>query len=217
MRLPETGRPGNAFATLRQFVRARAAVETCELCRTPLAEVHQHLLAPANRRLVCACDPCAILFERQAGTTYVRVPRRIRALPDFCLTDSQWDALSIPINMVFFFEDSVAHRTVALYPSPAGPTESMLPLEAWNEIVDANPVLRDMAPDVEALLANRVRRDGATAEYFILPIDECLKLVGLIRRQWKGLSGGTEVWQAIGEFFDGLNDRAGRPTAGARA
>jgi hypothetical protein len=219
MSLLATSRPNAAFATLRQLVRPRVAVERCELCRALLGEAHQHLLEPPNRRLVCACDPCAILFENQAGTKYVRVPRRIRVLPDFCLTDAQWDALSIPINMVFFFEDSVANRIVALYPSPAGPTESLLPLDAWNDIAGANPVLREMAPDVEALMANRVARDcdGAAAEYFILPIDECFKLVGLIRRQWKGLSGGTEAWEAIAGFFDGLRQRASRPTAGARA
>ncbi len=31
-------------------------------------------------------------------------------------------------------------------------------------------------------------------ESYILPIDECFRLVGLIRLHWKGLSGGTEVW-----------------------
>jgi len=32
--------------------------------------------------------------------------------------------------------------------------------------------------------------------------------VGLIRLQWRGLSGGTEVWQAIGNFFTALRQRA---------
>ena len=42
----------------------------------------------------------------------------------------------------------------------------------------------------------------------MLPIDECYKLVGLIRSNWRGLSGGTEVWQQIGGFFEGLKQRA---------
>jgi hypothetical protein len=33
------------------------------------------------------------------------------------------------------------------------------------------------------------------------PIDECYKLVGLIRANWKGLSGGAEVWTEVGRFF----------------
>ena len=45
----------------------------------------------------------------------------------------------------------------AFYPSPAGATESLLPLTAWEEIVRENPALREMQPDVEALL---VRANG---------------------------------------------------------
>ena len=99
---------------------------------------------------------------------------------------------------------------VAFYPSPAGATESLLPLETWQDIEDANPVIKEMESDVEALLVNRVghARGFAAPEYYVLPIDECYKLVGLIRAHWKGLSGGTEVWQEIGKFFDSLKQRA---------
>jgi hypothetical protein len=58
-----------------------------------------------------------------------------------------------------------------------------------------------MEPDVEALLVNRIRN---ASEYYIAPIDECYKLVGLIRANWRGLSGGTEVWKEISEFFNAL-------------
>jgi hypothetical protein len=63
---------------------------------------------------------------------------------------------------------------------------------------------------VEALLVNRVghTRGFSAPEYYVLPIDECYKLVGLIRGNWRGLSGGTEVWQKIGQFFDSLKRRA---------
>jgi hypothetical protein len=33
-------------------------------------------------------------------------------------------------------------------------------------------------------------------------------LVGLIRGNWKGLSGGTEVWIEIGRFFADLKSRS---------
>jgi hypothetical protein len=97
-----------------------------------------------------------------------------------------------------------------LYPSPAGAVESLLPLEAWAEIVRDNPALGGMEADVEALLVNRVGRSRADvpAEYYLVPIDECYKLVGLIRAHWRGLSGGTEVWQEIGRFFADLKTRA---------
>ena len=78
---------------------------------------------------------------------------------------------------------SRAARPDGSWPSirvPAGPTESLLPLETWDEIVAENPVLATLEPDVEALLVNRLgvgRASGlqrASPDYYILPIDECL-------------------------------------------
>ncbi len=194
------------LATLRRFVRPRAAnVERCEMCSAELGAEHPHLVEPSSRQMVCACDPCAILFDGHIEKKFKRVPRRIRALPDFRLTDGQWDSLMIPIQLAFFFHSTPDGRVLALYPSPAGPTESLLALDSWNEVVEDNPVLREMEPDVEALLVNRV---GGTCEYYIVPIDECYKLVGLIRAHWRGLSGGTEVWREIKQFYAGLKERA---------
>jgi hypothetical protein len=194
------------LAALRRFVRPRSAsVERCEMCSAELAAEHQHLVEPLSRQLACACDACAILFTGQIDKKYKRVPRRIRALPDFQLTDGQWDSLMIPIQLAFFFHSTPDGRVVALYPSPAGPTESLLALDSWNEIVRDNHVLQEMEADVEALLVNRVR--GAS-EYYIVPIDECYKLVGLIRAHWRGLSGGTEVWREIVQFNERLKGRA---------
>ncbi len=201
---------GSALGVLRQFVRRRSAVETCEMCARELAGVHQHLLDPVNRKLICACDACSILFSGQGQAKYKRVPRRIRYLADFRMTDSQWDGLMMPINMAFFFRSTPQNRVIALYPSPAGATESLLSFETWDEIVMDNPVLLDMEADVEALLVNRIghARGFAGPEYYLAPIDECFKLVGLIRSRWQGLSGGTEVWAEIGQFFDSLKSRS---------
>jgi hypothetical protein len=199
----------NAFGALRQFVRRKRNVERCELCSAEVSAEHPHLIEPASRRMLCSCTACAILFSGM-GTKYKRVPRRVLALADFGLSEGQWDSLMVPISMAFFFRSTPNGRVVALYPSPAGATESLLPLETWTEIEDANPVLKEMEADVEALLVNRVGhvRGFAAPEYYLLPIDECYKLVGLIRANWRGLSGGTEVWQEIGRFFQGLKERA---------
>jgi hypothetical protein len=198
-----------AFGTLRQFVRRKRNVERCELCSAEVAAEHQHLIEPSSRKLLCTCDACAILFSGM-GTKYKRVPRRVLMLEDFHLSDGQWETLMVPISMAFFFRSTQAGRVVALYPSPAGATESLLPLETWNDIENENPVLKEMEPDVEALLVNRVghARGAAAPEYYVIPIDECYKLVGLIRANWKGFSGGTEVWHEIGRFFSGLKERA---------
>jgi len=206
---------GSNFDILRRFVRARSAPsECCDLCGIELGPDHHHLIEPATRRLVCACQACAILFSSAAETKYRRVPRSVRYLPDFHLTDAQWEGLMIPINMAFFFQSSAAGKVIVLYPSPAGATESLLELESWQEIVACNPVLRELEPDTEALLVNRVR--GAS-DHFIVPIDECYRLVGLIRTKWKGLAGGTEVWEAINSFFAELRKRAKEVTAIAHA
>ena len=110
----------------------------------------------------------------------------------------------IPINMAFFYRSSVAGRVVVYYPSPAGAIESLLDLESWQETVEHNPILKEMETDTEALLVNRVQ----AAEYFIVPIDQCYRLVGLIRSKWKGLSGGTEVWESINSFYAELKSQS---------
>ncbi|MDT5122178.1 MAG: hypothetical protein QOC96_1660 [Acidobacteriota bacterium] len=189
---------------LRRFVRQRAPLEQCDMCSAGLAAEHQHLVDPLSRQIVCACDPCAILFSNQGTTKYKRVPRDVRFLPKFQLTDVQWDGLMIPINIAFFFHSTPDAKVIALYPSPAGPTESLLALDSWDEIVEENAILKKMSPDVEALLVNRVRD---AREYYLVPIDECYKLVGLIRANWRGLSGGTQVWEEIGRFFDELKGK----------
>ena len=200
-----------AFDSLRQFARRpRRAVDVCEMCGLELRPEHAHLVELTARRLHCACDACAILFSNRSGTKYKRVPREVRLLENFQMTDAEWDGLLIPINLAFFFQNSMDSRVSALYPSPAGATESLLPLEAWTGIVQNNPALNSLEADVEALLVNRVgaSRGSTAAEYYIVPIDACYKLVGLIRMHWRGLSGGTEVWKEIGAFFTDLRSRA---------
>jgi hypothetical protein len=180
------------------------------MCSLELASIHQHLLEPISRKLICACDACAILFGNQGQTKYKRVPRRVRFLADFRLSDSQWDGLMMPINMAFFVRNTPRARVMALYPSPAGATESLLSFDTWEDIERENPPLLAMEADVEALLVNRIghSRGFSNPEYYVVPIDECFRLVGLIRSRWQGLSGGAEVWREIGQFFGNLKDRA---------
>lgn len=193
------------FAALRRFARTRKPEERCELCSAVLPPQHQHLIETTARRLVCSCDACAILFSGQQHARYRRVPRDIWAIEDFRMTDGQWEDLRIPINLAFFYHSTPASRVIATYPSPAGATESLLPLEAWQGLVAENPLLSELTPDVEALLVNRV---GQAHSYYRVPIDECFKLVGLIRTHWRGLSGGTEVWREINGFFATLKQRS---------
>jgi hypothetical protein len=176
-----------------------APVETCDLCLASIADEHQHVFDPAKRELQCVCDGCAILFSGQGR--YKRVPRRIRVLDDFQLTEIQWNSLAIPIGVAFFVRRAKDDRIVAVYPSPGGPIESQLDLESWQEIASENPVLSGIERDVEGLLVYRV---GAARNYFLIPIDEFYKLVGLIRLHWRGFSGGALLWEEVGKFLERL-------------
>jgi hypothetical protein len=68
----------------------------------------------------------------------------------------------------------------------------------WQALVAAWPQLAEIAPAVEALLVDTAR--GAD-EHWIVPIDDCYRLVAVIREHWTGLSGGREVWPAVDRFF----------------
>lgn len=184
----------------------------CELCSEPMpASDHRHLLDMASRQVACACDACALLFSDEHASAFSKrhykvIPRDTRPLADFQMTDVQWNSLGIPIGMAFFVRrtrggEEPGEDITALYPSPAGGTESRLPLDAWGAIVAENPVLEEMKPDVEALLVNRI---DEAEEYYLAPIDTCYELVGLIRLHWRGFSGGREVWEEIERFFNRL-------------
>ena len=183
-----------------------AEEERCDLCGEPVPPAHRHLVDLDSRRLVCACRACALLFDRPvAGGGHLRlVPTRRRRLDDFRLDPATWEQLRIPVEMAFFFDSGAAGRVVALYPSPMGATESLLELDAWDDLVAANPVLAVLEPDVEALLVARAR---GLREHWLVPIDDCYELVGLIRTRWKGFGGGEEVWIEIGRFFEDLPRR----------
>jgi hypothetical protein len=206
--------PSRAFAVLRAFARPRAArEERCDLCAARLAPEHDHLLDRERVIVRCACDACAILFERGTGARWRRVPRVAERLAGFRLDDVRWDALGIPIGLAF-----IARRdggaAVARYPSPGGAIEAGIPAGAWEAIVVENPALADLAPEVEALLVRRLRGPGAApleggCEAYRVSIDVCYRLVGLVRRHWRGFSGGDGLWSAVGAFFDGLDVRRG--------
>jgi hypothetical protein len=93
-----------------------------------------------------------------------------------------------------------------------GATESQLELRSWQDLERRNPILAGLDSDVEALLVNRAR--GADRQWLV-PLDECYALVGVIRTHWRGLTGGREVWQQLERFFDELDSRARSATEGS--
>lgn len=192
----------NPLLRLRRLAQRRPAGEQCEFCSEALAEPHRHCLEVATRKIVCACTACALRFENVLGK-WKLIPRDTRRLCGFRMSDTQWEALSLPINLAFMLRSTPAAKVLAFYPSPAGATESLLPLNSWEALIADNPILNEIKPDVEALLVNRLKE---AREYFLAPIDRCFELVGLIRLRWRGLSGGEEVWQAMDNFFKTLRE-----------
>lgn len=187
------------------------APERCELCAVAVPADHRHVVNLDSRALLCACRPCALLFDGDAEQTYRTVPDRYLALPDV-LTQAEWDELEVPVGLAFVFRNSRQGRTVVCYPGPAGATEADLPLAVWDALGAREPALAGIVPDVEAVLV-RAEREGFAG--YVVPVDACYELVGLLRIAWRGFDGGTEARTRIAEFFDRIDARC-RPRSGDR-
>jgi hypothetical protein len=175
----------------------------CELCPISLPDDHKHLLDLEERRIVCVCPTCWSM--RSGDARYRPTGSRTLWLQELDLPDNLWAAFQIPIGLAFFMHSTASGKVVGLYPSPAGATECELDLEAWNRLVAANPVLKDLDPDAEALIVNRMADPHIHA---IAPLDDCYRLVGIIKATWEGISGGSEMEAAVERYFDYLRDSA---------
>ena len=197
------------LATRQTAARAPAPEERCDMCAVPIPPDHRHLLHVDDRVIVCTCETCRALFAGEGS--YRPTGSRTLWLDDLELTDEHWASFRIPIGLAFFFHSSAGGPEgggglVAFYPSPAGTTECDLDLGPWQRLVAANPVLEGLEPDAEALIVNRL--DGAR-QHAIVPIDECYRLVGLVRVHWEGISGGSGIETAVAQFFAETEARAG--------
>ena len=195
------GGPG-ALGVLRRFAAAPApapaAEERCEMCGEGVATAHQHVVDLESRRLLCTCRPCWLLFPEGTRQRFRAVPERHLSFPAFTLGLPQWEALEIPVGLAFFLRSSAAGGLVALYPGPAGATESELPLGAWDDVAAVNPELAEARDDVEALFV-RTDRTGPAA-CWLVPVDRCYELVGRLRRVWRGFDGGSDARAELEAF-----------------
>jgi hypothetical protein len=216
-------RAGGGQRGLRRFAapapRPRAdPEERCGLCGELVGSRHRHLVETEHRAIVCACIACSLLFTHEGvvGGRYQAIPSRVCHDLSAPLTDAEWAELAIPVAIAFFFFNSALGRVVASYPSPAGVTECELDLSAWDRLGETHPLLRALAPDVEALLtvSNREGRgqpgtsEDRGIETFLIPVDECYALAGQLRMTWQGFDGGAEAHAAISAFLAGLRERA---------
>ena len=174
--------------------------ERCDLCAVALPEPHRHMLDTGTREIRCVCQACSLLFHLDAASEghYRLVPRRRLRLPDVPTKD-----LGVPVGLAYFVPRA-SGAVDAHYPSPAGPTRWEVDPVAWRAVVASCAPLAGMKPEVEALLVNTTRD---RREHWIVPMDDCLALVATVRREWRGLSGGSTVWPEIDRFFAGLTER----------
>ncbi|WP_028062028.1 DUF5947 family protein [Solirubrobacter soli] len=162
-------------ALMRLAQRSTADVERCDLCGNPIAADHRHVLELATRDVKCACRPCRLLFERSDRMKLIPADvRRVETVD-----------LGVPVDMAFVVRVDGVPK--AFYPSPVGPTESLLGIDLEVELAD----------DVEALLVR-----GSDA--WIVGVDVCFALVGLVRTHWRGLTGGADVRRELDAFFERL-------------
>lgn len=180
--------------------QADAGCDRCELCAEPVGGHHRHLYDLVEQTLLCACQACSILFDGQAagGHSYRLVPRRRRRLDELRVDGTLWAGLGVPVDLAFFVGESTADAIVARYPSPGGTIRHVVPPASWQRFVEANPVLAEQQPDIEAVVVNHAR--GAT-DHWMLPLDDCYRLTALLREHWRGFNGGDEVWAHVQDFF----------------
>lgn len=192
-----------AVRGLRRLATPRPAagppVERCDFCGNEIPADHRHLLQLDERYIVCTCEPCWAL--RSGDREFRPTGTRREVLDGFVLTDELWAEFRIPVGLAFFFVNGAEGKVLALYPSPAGATESELDLGAWSELAAANPGAVELEPDIEGLIVSRVTTPHRFA---VAPIDDCYRLVGMIKASWQGISGGDAVEQSVTRFFAGL-------------
>jgi hypothetical protein len=173
--------------------------EVCDICGVGIPEDHRHLLHLLERRIVCSCESCWAM--RSGEGDYRPTGNRTVWLPDLDVPDDLWASFQIPIGLAFFMSSTVTECVVAMYPSPAGATESELHFESWSRMCALNPELGGLEPDIEGLVVNRLSDPPA---YAIAPIDRCYALTGVVKASWEGISGGAGVEEAVSRFFEAL-------------
>ncbi|MET8764247.1 DUF5947 family protein [Lentzea sp. NPDC004782] len=180
-------------------------LERCEMCATPVASRHGHVVDVHRRALMCACRACFLLFTRHRAhrARYRAVPERYLWDPGRPVSGQEWEALDIPVGVAFLLRTDTG--VTVFHPSPAGASERALDSRVWFELAAAHPLLTIAEPDVEAIL---FRRTENGADCFLVPIDACYRLVGTVRRYWTGLDGGDQLHHHVDELFAEIKDRA---------
>ncbi len=158
----------------------------------------------ASHKIICSklSMRARVALRRRCGRLNKLIPRRdARSLPNFHLTDAQWEDLALPIDLAFLVYSTPAKKMMAFHFRSFCRRDRIASARCppGISLVADNPALDPHAsPTSESSLVNRV---GERRLYYLAPIDVCFELVGLMRTHWRGLSGGEEVWREIDAFF----------------
>src|SRR5262249_31412401 len=155
----------------------RRETPRCELCAALIGRPHAHVVEIDKGTLACACAACAVLFRD--GTRWRTVPSEVKKVAA--------PRLDIPVKLAFVVRRK--DSWTAYLPSPGGAVETAI-----------SPLSAALQPDVEALLLNG-------DECFVVPIDVAYELTAVVRKNWRGFSGGG-AFDAVEEFFAQLRRRA---------
>jgi hypothetical protein len=183
---------------LRRYLDDAGEPAECELCAGPLEREHRHVVEVRARRILCACDPCALLFDEASTRRFRTIPEHVRRETPFGAYEA-WNALGLAEGSFVLFGSSEQHW-IAVEPGVSGAAERVLDPVSWHAVWTRSELARAMASDVEALIVRRDRR----AEAFAAPIDRCYALTGAMRRHWQGEDGGNDVRATLVAFFEGL-------------
>ena len=172
----------------------------CDLCGTSMPEDHRHLLELEERRIVCVCESCWALRSGEAqycpparGSSCSTTSTCPTSCGRGCASRSAWPSS--------FARTTASWRSTRAPPARPSPSSE---LEAWDELVGRNGVVGDIERDSEALVVDKLN-DGIQAA--IVPTDEAYRMVGLVKANWQGISGGQGVPAAVAGFFDELRAR----------
>ena len=146
----------------------------CRFCSSALDSPPNPLFEVATQRVLFACNPCASRFEKRSGGPFKLIPRSTRQIEDFRMPEVPWQTYDLPGNVTFVFYCTAAAKLLSVCKVAAGTVDLTVPREVWKAIIEANPVLEEMRPDVEGLL---IIHTGDSREYFIAPIDVCYNLI----------------------------------------
>ena len=173
--------------------RGRASAARCATSRSPTStstssnvesrSLHVHL-----PRLLAAVH---LRRRRRRALPGRARPLRRRRRTSRCRR-ATWDAFQIPVERGLLLPQLVARTgsRPSTRARPAPPSRCS-PLDAWDDLVAANPILGDAGRPTSRRCSSGSATTGTTA--FLVPIDACYELVGQMRRLWRGFDGGREA------------------------